>query len=767
MTRLALARSRLACAALVLATGLWVPDGNAQEPADGSEGPPAGGSPTAAPGRGTPRSTPGQDGQPAQLERVEVTGGRDSEARRASTAARIVIGREEIERFGDSSIVETLRRLPGITTGGRPGRGGEPRMRGMGAGYTQILINGERMPPGFSLDSLPPDQVERIEIMRAPTAEHGARAVAGTINIVLREALQQRLNDLRATLASERGRLQPQMSWTRNDALGELGAYNFTLSATRTDRLDDIDNRSLADDLATGAPVLDQHETGLGHDRRDNVHLHSRVQWRVGPATSLVLMPFLVASRSSGEATRDLTQTIGATPPPYAHADSSSEARFSLLRVNAQGQQRLGDDTRLELRGYVGGANWRSDSERHEFDASGAAVRRIDDATRNQDRNWSLSGKLSHKTTAEHSLVGGWEAESATRERTRMTLQNGQPLLADYGEEFSASTMRYAAYMQDEWNPSSQWSAYAGLRWERIATRSDAATVDARNQSDVWTPLLHAVWKPDEKSRDQIRASLTRSYKPPTLNDLIARPSISLRYPAPGGNIATSPDRAGNADLKPEVARGIDVAYEKYLSKGGVLSANLFYRNIANLIRTVTAEEAVSWATVPRWVARPQNVGGAVTQGIELEAKFRLDEFNAEAPPLSINSNLSVFRSRVEGVPGPNNRIDQQPKATANLGGEYRARTVPVRLGASINWTPAYTIQRTDTQSSYTSAKIVADAFVLWLISAETQLRFSASNFAPRDYTTSNTILADGQRQTSVNAGATQVNYAVRLELKL
>ena len=84
-----------------------------------------------------------------------------------------------------------LKRLPGVTIQGRPGRGGAIRLRGLGSGYTQILLDGERVPPGFSLDSLAPDQIERIEILRAPTAETGARAIAGTINIITREGYKQ------------------------------------------------------------------------------------------------------------------------------------------------------------------------------------------------------------------------------------------------------------------------------------------------------------------------------------------------------------------------------------------------------------------------------------------------------------------------------------------------------------------------------------------------------------------------------------------------
>jgi iron complex outermembrane receptor protein len=129
-----------------------------------------------------PRAAPATPRRPRpapkteQLETVNITGSRpdDVQERRQSTAAKIIVGRDEIDRFGDSTLGDVLKRLPGVTIQGRPGRGGAIRMRGLGNGYTQILLDGERVPPGFSLDSISPDQVERIEILRAPTAETGA-----------------------------------------------------------------------------------------------------------------------------------------------------------------------------------------------------------------------------------------------------------------------------------------------------------------------------------------------------------------------------------------------------------------------------------------------------------------------------------------------------------------------------------------------------------------------------------------------------------------
>ena len=184
------------------------------------------------PAPAAPATPPDTGPKAEQLEPVNITGSRpdDVQERRQSTAAKIIIGREEIDRFGDSTLGDVLKRLPGVTIQGRPGRGGQIRLRGLGSGYTQILLDGERVPPGFSLDSLSPDQIERIEILRAPTAETGARAIAGTINIITREGYNKRVNDLRLNAAYENGKLWPSASWTRNISEGAW-TINYTLTA--------------------------------------------------------------------------------------------------------------------------------------------------------------------------------------------------------------------------------------------------------------------------------------------------------------------------------------------------------------------------------------------------------------------------------------------------------------------------------------------------------------------------------------------------------
>ena len=706
-------------------------------------------------------AAPAKAAQAQQLERVEITGTRPDETqeRRLSTTAKIIVGRDEIERYGDSSVGDLLKRLPGVTIQGRPGRGGNIRMRGLGNGYTQILLDGERVPSGFSIDSLNPEQIERIEILRAPTAETGARAIAGTINIITREGFRRALNDLRITTGYENESLQPAFSWTRSDSSGPLD-YNLSLSAQQNERRSDTTGVTEAHDVATGTPTRAQTDTGLVRERRQNLHATGRLQWRSPSFGTLTLMPILI--HGSGTTVRDgqLVRSLG-EPASYETAHSDSDGSFTLTRLNANWTMPLAGAGRFEWHSGLGQARSLSHSVRVE--TGGAAPRALTEEIADvRDGSLSLSGKLNLAMAELHTVVTGIEAELNRRNETR----TGDPALDAFEPNLKAHATRLAAYAQDEWNLTPTWALHAGLRWEGITTRGSGADIAVlpTNRSSVWAPLLHALWKPDPKSRDQVRVSLTRSYRSPPLGNLIARPAIN-KLP----NSQTQPDRAGNPALRPELATGIDVGVERHPVSGGILSANLFHRRITDYMRNVTKPEpeTVPWANEPRYVSRPQNIGNATTQGLELEAKFRLSGLLPDAPAIDLRANAGVYRSRVASVTAPDNRIDQQPGATANLGADWRPRGTPLTVGADLNWTPAYTTRVADTQTAFQGRKRIIEARALWVFDPAAQLRLSASNLDPRDYVTASSLDAAGIRETTTTIAPTSLYLQVRLEMKL
>jgi iron complex outermembrane receptor protein len=166
-------------------------------------------------------------------------------------------------------------------------------------------------------------------------------------------------------------------------------------------------------------------------------------------------------------------------------------------------------------------------------------------------------------------------------------------------------------------------------------------------------------------------------------------------------------------------------------------------------------------------VSSPVNLGDATTQGVELEAKFRLDQMVASAWPVDIRSNLSLFSSKVKMVPGPDNRLDQQPHMTANLGADYRVRSIPLTVGGNLNWNPDYDTRRSEQQWAYQGTKRVLDVYGQWRFSAATALRLTVSNLTPRDYLTSSSYIGNGVSETSTNTSPSWRNVQLRLEMKI
>lgn len=64
------------------------------------------------------RQQAGIKGEPAPITAVEVKGTLDA-ARRDDTIMRIVVNRQEILKYGDQSLLDVMKRLPGVTGTGK------------------------------------------------------------------------------------------------------------------------------------------------------------------------------------------------------------------------------------------------------------------------------------------------------------------------------------------------------------------------------------------------------------------------------------------------------------------------------------------------------------------------------------------------------------------------------------------------------------------------------------------------------------------------
>ncbi len=686
-----------------------------------------------------------EDPAPQRIE-IKAEPASDTELRRREPVAKTIYGRDELDKYGDLSVTDVLKRLPGITL-----RDGSPRMRGMGAGYTRILINGEPAPPGFSLENLPPSQVERIEVSKGPTAEFSTQAVAGTINIILRDVARQRLREMRLALGYTVERAVPSVNGQIADRWGRL-SMALPMSAYQWSGGSDVVTlRDTRDDA--GAPQalrsVAQHRW-----RGGGVNFGPRLRWTVDDRWSIESRTFAQRNeyRNAGRAAIDVL--LGSDPRSVSDV-TSGVGRWQMVRTGLAATWRGPAGDRLEANVGVQASGNRFDNVGAGFDRAG--VQSVDSLSsgRTSEQSRTTSGKYSRPLFDTHRATFGWDLESRRRTERRRVVDNGEDkLVGDDALPFRAGVERQALFAQDEWEIAPQWATYVGLRAERIATRSRNADSEIRNTSQVVTPLWHLNYRLDPKARDIVRASLTRSYRAPELPAMMARPNINTDYPANTTNPENAPDRVGNASLRPELSTGLDVAYEKYLAGGGVVSVGLFHRRIDGLIRNVLSRENVTWASVPRWVSRPVNLDGARSTGIELEVKGRSNELLPAGwwspQGLSLRGALSAYRSRVSGLPEPYNRLEGQQPWSLTAGFDHAVAGWPLTWGGNIAISPAYRVQQTIEQQVAQGRSRSLDLYAMWTFNPAAVLRVGVNNLdAPDAMTDTRLVDSDGLVQNA------------------
>jgi outer membrane receptor for ferrienterochelin and colicins len=709
---------------------------------------------------GAALSAQAQQAQPAiaasaTIQKVEIKGTSDGyDARRDDTASKIVLNHDDIVKYGDTTVLDVLKRLPGVTVSGAAGRGGEVRMRGLGSGYTQILLNGERAPAGFSVDTLAPDAIERIEVMRAATAELSTQSIAGTINIVLKKAIKNAQRELKAGVGAGKDSRSPSYNLQLSDRKDQL-SYSLAMSGYhyRFDR----ETPSVEDGSDEGGPFL-RNSAADEDGRFDAYSIGPRLNWTFANGDTLTSQSFFNVGRFKRAYKAQESGGFGTqSDSPYVEWDIANENRF--LRSDLNWVKKLDAGAKLDLKiGAVSGT-LRNDAYRRGF-AAQDGQRTLDNyvKSRGTDRGFTSTGKYAMPIGEGHALAVGWDGGLSTREDSRIQVGYrvaGQVTVPDNANEhYTGDVTRLAVYAQDEWNVTPRWSVYLGARWEGISTAvSGSNFIDTRARTSVWSPLFQTLYKLPDTKGDQLRFALTRTYKAPSTQSLIPR-----RFTAPG-NKPTEPVVQGNPDLKPELALGLDASYEHYWSLGAMVSVSASMRRIDGYTRSET-----SLADDGQWVSKSINDGTARTRSLELEAKSPLKSVLADAPAIDLRANLSRNWSSVDAVKEANNRLDQQTPFSATLGIDHKGGRLT--SGASYSFKNGGPVRISTAQSAYVSVRRELEMYGLWKFDPKNQLRLTFTNILAQDVVSESTFVqASGMERRRTTAPGEAVARAT-LEMK-
>lgn len=121
---------------------------------------------------------------------------KSTDLKRSASGVVDAITSEDIGKFPDSNLAESLQRITGVAIDRSNGEGSQVTIRGFGPQYNMVTLNGRAMPGAgdgssraFDFANLASESVSAVEVYKTGKANIASGGIGGTINIVTNKPL--------------------------------------------------------------------------------------------------------------------------------------------------------------------------------------------------------------------------------------------------------------------------------------------------------------------------------------------------------------------------------------------------------------------------------------------------------------------------------------------------------------------------------------------------------------------------------------------------
>ncbi|MFZ6819985.1 TonB-dependent receptor plug domain-containing protein [Undibacterium sp. Ji22W] len=649
-------------------------------------------------------------------QRVEIQARNETQLARQDAAAKTIIGTADLVKFGDTNVLDAMRRVPGVQVNNN-----KIQLVGMNANYTQVLIDGEP-PRGVNVEDIPMQMIERIEIYRTANAQFSTQAVGGTVNIILKRTASTAQQSIKVTVGHVQ-REQGSVEWNNS---GKQGNFSHAVAVTAglnsagaNVPRDTKTEQTIAD--STGK-VLQQYDSLTERRMTDrDIRISPRLQYKTDSNINLTSTTMFAYGSGEADSTKEYDFLQGA-PLDIAkirYRDTNERANLnSTIRATAN----IGTDWKLDISGGFHASHMKNSQSSQNFktgnDTNGdlSFVRNYDTDVRVLGAH--TSGKVSIPTNTEHDLVIGWTGSGTTvhidRNQTDIYASSAQPIYLP--QSARNELFKSALYAQDEWKFQKNSSVYLGLRWESLGINSEGSAQDkSKYSTSVLSPIVQTLWQLDPQNTDRIRLGLARTYQAPNDFYLVSPKIYSVN------NSIQNPNFVGNPKLRPELAWGLDAAFEHNGKDGLNYAVRAKVQQVDDLHRDTIYFENNAW-----W-KKYINTGSAVGQSLELSTQFPLKRFMTDAPDVDVSMTYMHFWSDVKGLPQPFNQLNPYTyQFTLNL--NYRMKDLPLTMGMNAKLQDSHWQQISLTDREYVKSPATLDLFGLWKFDKQNQMRLAINN---------------------------------------
>jgi hypothetical protein len=630
----------------------------------------------------------------------------------------LVYDEEYFQRFEPLTAGDALKRVPGVTFLSDVIESDGARLRGLDPGYTQILINGERVPGGqsdrsFFLDRIPAELIEQVEIVRSSSARRTGDAVAGSLNIKLRDGFALDGGYIRGGgLFFDDGEIKPSGGFYYG---GALAGGRVLVGANIQGRYNPKEKSSLRyGDSPENNPNFATDDFDNREDQtdvRDGTDYAFNASWGIeSEATEFeILANFVRTERIEDERSFEyndptaINGPVRATPPgnlltDNANVNDITTESWSVIAKLDQ-EWSLGD---AKLRVGLSKFNDLQDEFEYEVDFNRSTPRFTGDLTVQDTSDQEFFVNLEQEIELNDNIefaVGGFFQEKRrvfrlqeVRSRFNLTAANRQGY-----DQFSRNPGEFApnpfpalgetafnrveegrrdlyALVEGEFD---NLTFEAGIRWENTdVTVTDFQVGGAGTLESSYDEFLPSASVKFDLGDGRFTLSGARTLRRPNFN-FITPGLLEAEF---GDN-----DFLGNPFLLPETAWGGDLGYEHKIGKTGIVGVNLFYRDVTNLTELATVLDANG---VPvegsegagTFIYTPRNTGNGEVYGVELDASFSLAFIGLK--DTGVFGNLAILESNITDEFGER-RFNDQSKYVYNFGAIQNIPSFGAAFGAT------------------------------------------------------------------------------------
>ncbi len=505
--------------------------------------PPTTAPPTTAPEESTTVRTDAVTPSPADGEEIVVTGIRASleramDIKRESQGVVDAISAEDIGKFPDTNLAESLQRIPGVSIDRRNGEGARVTVRGFGPAFNLVTVNGRQLATSdintvggdasvdfgratsrsFDFSNLASEGVSRLEVYKTGRAQVPTGGIGATINVVTLRPLDAAGDGLRGSVGAkalydtsrEGFHVDPEVSgvatWTDPEdtfGISVFGAYQRRKSAAvssvvngwNISRFADMPGRA-PDTIIENAPTNPDQLVAIADDSRYNYSTFDRE--RINASGSAQFRPVetvtitadaLFAQNRVSEARNDQTnwfqrpfdRVVFDNDPVVATAVIMEEGRRYVTKdIGFEQQYRA---TKSELQSYGLNGTWEiTDNLFFSVDGNHSKSKTVPDASNGASSTlFSMGGPVIDAHSVD--FRGKIPKQNYTLNDADGN-NNGVLDLPDIGSQIARTNVASQRHRINQVRADLGWDLGGGSRFDVGATYIDSRMTSARVQTE-------------------------------------------------------------------------------------------------------------------------------------------------------------------------------------------------------------------------------------------------------------------------------------------